>query len=145
MNQKSKCDNTVHELVMPNVSDSLHDIRAFTSAAIANLPLTQGAGWDVVLAVGEAATNCVVHGQSAGGTHNTITTRIETARNCVRIKLHDGGPGFHPNVGKWPPPDLTAEKGRGIFIIKTLMDKVEYPGVESGTLCVLTKRFRPGS
>jgi len=138
--KKHSRGGSTHELVMPNVSDSLHDIRAFTSATIAKLCLGRSAGWDIVLAVGEAATNCVLHGQSKDGAHNTITTRIESSRDCVRIQLHDGGSGFHADVSSWPAPDLTSEKGRGIFIIKTLMDDVEYPCVKNGTLCVLTKK-----
>lgn len=137
-----KHDSTVHELVMPNASESLYDIRAFTAATIAELHLAAGAQWDIVLAVGEAATNCVLHGQNGSGGRNTITTRIESTRDCVCARLRDNGPGFHADVGDWPAPDLTSEKGRGIFIIRTLMDEVEYPQVDTGALCVMTKRFR---
>ncbi len=138
---EDNCELSVHELVMPNASDSLHDIRAFTSAAISGLPLSKSAAWDVVLAVGEAATNCVLHGQNSTGSHNTITTRIRSAHDRVRVELHDSGSSFHPDVSGWPAPGLTDEKGRGIFIMKTLMDRVEYPSVGNGTLCVLTKKF----
>lgn len=139
--KKRTRDDAAHELVMPNISDSLHDIRAFTAAAISELPLGRDAEWDVVLAVGEAATNCVVHGQSKDGSRNLITTRVRALADCVRIELEDDGPGFHADTSTWPVPNLTSEKGRGIFIMRTLMDGVEYPKVGKGTRCVLTKRF----
>lgn len=132
-------DQACHELVMPNASDSLHDIRAFTSAAMQRLALRKGTEWDVVLAVGEAATNSVLHGQSRNGPRNAITTKIEVSDDHVCVTLHDDGAGFTADVRDWPAPDLTSEKGRGIFIMKTLMDSVEYPKARQGTLCVLTK------
>ncbi|RJQ52610.1 MAG: ATP-binding protein [Actinobacteria bacterium] len=144
MRNLKKCKHRVHELVMPNVSDSLHDIRAFTSESIKGLPFSKAAEWDIVLAVGEAATNCVEHGQSVAGVHNVIRTRILVQNDGIKIELHDSGHHFNPDVKKWPPPDLTSEKGRGIFIIKSLMDGVEYPPVDNGTLCVLTKKFDCG-
>ncbi len=137
--ESREANRTCHELVMPNAPDSLHDIRAFAASALGEMALGRAAVWDIILAVGEAATNCVLHGQAKNGLHNTITTKIQPVRGGVRITLQDEGTGFFADVGTWPTPDLSSEKGRGIFIMKTLMDGVEYPRVAQGTCCVLTK------
>jgi len=132
---RGKC----HELVMPNAPDSLHDIRAFAASTLGEMALGRTVVWDIVLAIGEAATNCVLHGQARDGIHSSITTKIQPVSDGVRITLQDEGEGFFADVGTWPVPDLSSEKGRGIFIMKTLMDDVAYPRVPRGTCCVLTK------
>lgn len=143
-NVKHTREGSVRELVIPNAPDSLADIRAFIAAVIADLPLPRRCGLDVVLAAGEAATNCVLHGQSADGLSNTITARVSWTGCRLQVELQDCGPGFRPDLAKWPSPSLTAEEGRGVFIMKALMDDVTYPKVTQGTLCVLAKVYKPG-
>jgi serine phosphatase RsbU (regulator of sigma subunit)/anti-sigma regulatory factor (Ser/Thr protein kinase) len=97
----------------------------------------QGAGanetelFDVVLAVSEAATNAIEH--AYGALEATFTVRIErAAEQDVRITVHD--------AGRW----RTARQergGRGLQIIRSLLDDVKIESDRTGTLVTMTKRI----
>jgi len=132
---------TLHEFEVANLPGSVHLVRSFVSHEISQLPLSDEARSDLVSAVAEAANNAAVHGTAAEGRPNTVLTRITRLDSAVRVRVRDNGRGFRPKLREWKPPDLMAERGRGVFIMKTLADEVAYPRVRRGTLCLLTKRF----
>ena len=74
---------------------------------------------DVVLCVEEACANAIRH--SGAGDDIEITLQFDADRLLASVK--DRGQGF--DTSSFDPhrtPDLTAEHGRGLFIIAALMD-----------------------
>ena len=77
---------------------------------------------DVVLCVEEACANAIRH--SGAGDDIEITLQFDADRLLASVK--DRGQGF--DTSSFDPhrtPDLTAEHGRGLFIIAALMDEVK--------------------
>ena len=60
------------------------------------------------------------------------------------IHIRDEGVGFDPELVANPlaPENLFKESGRGIFIVKTLMDDVKFIFAKSGTEIILTKKVK---
>ncbi len=87
----------------------------------------------MVTAVREAVTNAVIHGnKERPGTAVDVSFELHTDR--IRITVVDQGDGFDPEA--LPDPvsreHLLDASGRGVFLMKQLMDEVSYTFPESG-------------
>ncbi|HRX83966.1 MAG TPA: ATP-binding protein [Phycisphaerae bacterium] len=81
----------------------------------------------IKLALEEAMTNAVRHGNSGDATKHVTVRYAVTPEMCV-ICVRDEGPGFVP--GEIPDPTapdrLSLPCGRGIMLMKAYMTDVEY-------------------
>ena len=94
---------------------------------------------DIKVAIGEACNNSVMHGNKAA----KIKLAFTNGENCFISEIVDEGDGF--DVSEYEKPDLDDYKGRGlgIYIMESLMDKVEIsttPG--NGTRIQLIKNMK---
>jgi anti-sigma regulatory factor (Ser/Thr protein kinase) len=95
---------------------------------------------DIESAVGEALANCAEHGH-VSGTHIDVRCRCEAGE--LTIEISDGGKGFERwNACEFVKPVSSAPRGYGTFIMRRLMDEIEY--TERGRRVRLLKR-RPAS
>ena len=97
---------------------------------------------DIVLAVGEACSNAVEHGHSPNG---RLGIQASFDDGVLHIEIADEGPGID---GRAARVEVESEKyigrGRGIPIMRALMDAVVYKTGESGTTVLLDKRLSAG-
>jgi anti-sigma regulatory factor (Ser/Thr protein kinase) len=94
---------------------------------------------DVVLSAQEACNNVIVHSRCSDGIE--ITARCLDHR--VYVEVRDRGHGF--DVTRMRPkrtPDPLCPRGRGLFIIHSLMDDVEVRSDSDGTIVRMWKRTR---
>jgi serine/threonine-protein kinase RsbW len=98
----------------------------------------------MVTAVREAVTNAVIHGnKERPGTH--VDVSYELSPDGIRITVTDQGEGFDPS--NLPDPvskeHLMDASGRGVFLMKQLLDEVSYSFPESGgTTLTMVKRLQ---
>ena len=93
----------------------------------------------VAISVIEACTNAIQHGngQDSG---KPVGVVFELDPDQLTILVHDEGRGFLPAPeDSMSPPDLLATRGRGIFIMRSMMDQVEFD-FSHGTTVSLVKR-----
>lgn len=91
------------------------------------------------LAVSEACANVIKHAYG-GQAGNPIELQLAIDRHSLVLKIRDTGIKF--DLEGYQPPDLSEphEGGYGVFIIRSLMDKVEYDtSAERGTTLTLVK------
>ena len=82
---------------------------------------------DIRLCAEEAIRNAIVHGnRSNKKLHVKVNYRLENDR--IIIEVEDEGAGFDPRKIADPTGDdnIMKESGRGICLIKRLMDKVDF-------------------
>ena len=94
---------------------------------------------DLKLAVAEACTNCIQH--AVGGESVAITCRIFADK--IVVKVEDSG--FGASAAELAPKRLGEPSvgGLGVFLIRSLMDDVEYElNPASGTKLTMTKFLR---
>jgi serine/threonine-protein kinase RsbW len=95
--------------------------------------------------VTEACTNVLKH---AVGTPDAYETTVEINENDCTIRVIDSGQGFDSAQFGREEALGTAESGRGIQLIRALVDTVEFTSrPEDGTVVHLEKRleFNPDS
>jgi len=81
----------------------------------------------LMVSVTEAANNAIIHGNKLHPGKKVRLTCAITPPWLV-ITICDEGEGFDPKkvVSPLRRKNLLKERGRGIFLMRTLMDKVEY-------------------
>lgn len=97
----------------------------------------------VAISVIEACTNAIQHGHKT-----TADKRVELSftigENSLSIVVEDHGAGFTPlRAEDQTPPDLLATRGRGIYIMRSMMDEVEFD-FSNGTRVLLVKHRSTG-
>ena len=92
---------------------------------------------DFECAIGEALANAAEHGHREGANF-TVTADVIDGMLVVDVK--DNGSGFASwNATDYAPPPSTAPRGFGIFIMRSLVDQVEYS--ERGSRIRLSKKL----
>jgi serine/threonine-protein kinase RsbW len=122
-------------LALPRDRLSVPVVRRILSDALTTLGLDEGTVGDIELALTEACTNVLDH---AGGKEEYEVSACIDKEQCV-IEIIDRGIGFG---GEGPARSLMAEDGRGIAIMRTLMDRLEFRESDvSGTVVHLEKKL----
>jgi serine/threonine-protein kinase RsbW len=99
--------------------------------------------FDVKLCLDEALVNAIKHGNKFSSEHH-VEVEAEISGDRLIIQVSDRGQGF--DFTKIPDPteksNLEKDHGRGVFLIKTLMDKVEHSN--GGRTIKMTKFLKNG-
>jgi len=96
----------------------------------------------LAIAVIEAGTNAIQHGSPGGGA-SAVDFEFQIGAKAVDVFVQDQGPGFDPSKAEKQvgPETLLDSRGRGIFLMRSFMDTVEFSfGQGKGTLVHLHKR-----
>jgi len=101
---------------------------------------TPGQSDDLAVALAEALSNAAVHGnQLRPRTYVGVMVEVVPHGRAV-IEVKDGGPGFDASdLGDPTEAErILSPGGRGVFLMRQLVDKVEFEG--GGNRVRLTKR-----
>ena len=133
----------VFALNLPSDASSIPFTRNLVGSTMSQLGVDPDCVYDVELAVTEACTNVLKHAPSAGAEYEVELT-IDPRHASIRIK--DTGEGFDhqslSDIRELPDLnlDLTEESGRGIILMRALVDELEFTNQpEAGTIVHLTK------
>ena len=88
-------------------------------------------------------TNAVNHGNKNNPQKKVIVS-LKIDKKQVVIRVEDQGTGFDPEhlANPLAEENLLKDAGRGIFIVKSLMDEVKFEvNSDSGTAVVLIKKL----
>ncbi len=87
----------------------------------------------------EAVNNGILHGNKQDPAKEVILSCDVHATTMV-IRIHDEGPGFDPE--KLPDPlaeeNLFREHGRGVFLMRSMMESVMFERTDKGSDVVMT-------
>jgi len=124
---------------LPSRLQSLAKVEHIVHRIAAAMDLSSDEHDNLAISVTEAVGNAIVHGNKKDPAKRvTVDALMESDR--VHITVTDQGSGFDPNVLQNPlePQNLMKESGRGIFILKNLMDAVDFEISEHGTAIRMT-------
>jgi serine/threonine-protein kinase RsbW len=87
----------------------------------------------VMVALTEAVNNAIVHGNREKKQKKVLVI-CEVLPGWLLFVVNDQGKGFRPEKVANPlkEENLLRETGRGIFLMRTLMDRVEFEALKTG-------------
>jgi serine/threonine-protein kinase RsbW len=92
------------------------------------------------LVLTEAVANAIRYG-SPGDPRNTVRVCIYIEDKDLCVRVYDHGQGFDLEAVPTPEFSDLDEHGRGIFLIRSLMDCVEYRKAEDGNVLEMRKKL----
>ena len=130
-------------LVLPSHIEAVADAAAAATGFVQSCGLGEGLAFGIDMAVREAVTNAIVHGNQ-----EDEAKAVEVTFNCLEhaleIEVKDQGEGFDPGAVPDPtdPANILKTSGRGIFLMRSFMDEVDWLArPEGGTTVRLVKKF----
>lgn len=96
----------------------------------------------LLVAVTEAVNNGIFHGNKSNPEKKILIVCWVTD-TMLQCTVRDEGKGFNPATIPSPldEKNLLNERGRGIFLMRTLMDTVEFVKHKDGTEVLMTMHF----
>ncbi len=130
------------ELSFPSRVESIADAAEAATDAARRAGFAEEALFGIDMAVREAVTNAVLHGNKQDET-KTFEVGIGAQGPSLVITVRDRGEGFDPASVPDPtdPQNLLKASGRGILFMRTFMDEVAWEShPEGGTVVRMTKK-----
>jgi len=130
------------ELSLPSRIDTVAKAAAAVAEFLSRSGISDDAAFGIDMAVREAVTNAVLHGNNEDE-NKTVAVTIKSSPDAVEISVHDQGPGFNPEEVPDPTADenILKASGRGIFFMRSFMDEVNWLiRPEGGTTVRMVKR-----
>jgi serine/threonine-protein kinase RsbW len=131
------------ELKLPSRIEAVAEAAAAVAGVTSRLGIDENAAFGIDMAVREAVTNAVLHGNKQDET-KFVEIIFMSSPAGLEIKVHDQGEGFNPEGVPDPTTDenLLKTSGRGIFFMRNFMDDVDWViRPEGGTTVRMVKRF----
>jgi len=113
---------------MPAESEAIATVVDAISEILAQLEIPEQKRLEVALAVQEALANAVVHGCGNDPSKQVRCRMKSDPQGRIVITVTDPGPGFSPDLIADPKrgENLHADHGRGVYLIRQLMDEVQF-------------------
>jgi serine/threonine-protein kinase RsbW len=130
------------ELRFSSRIESVDEAATAVAEIIARAGISEEAAFGIDMAVREAITNAMLHGNKFDETKQ-VEISIKRTSTLLEISVRDEGAGFNP-VGVPDPTkeeNLLKSSGRGIFFMRNFMDEVDWSVLpEGGTTVRMIKR-----
>jgi serine/threonine-protein kinase RsbW len=101
-------------------------------------------GYHLNLVLTEAMANAIEH-TSPPDKRDKLRVNIHIDDDLLCIKVYDHGEGFDLTQVKSPDFEALDESGRGIFVIRELMDSVDYYKCDEGNVLEMRRKLTPAA
>lgn len=132
-NQKS------YVLALPSERKNITQVETFLKSIEEFSLLDEFRYYNALIAITEAVNNAIIHGNKCNPDKlATLTVTITT--DGMQFNITDCGEGFEPDAVPDPrtKENILLEGGRGVFLIRSLIDDVEYKRTETGMSVTMT-------
>ncbi|MFZ1517323.1 MAG: ATP-binding protein [Ignavibacteriaceae bacterium] len=129
-------------LEIESTPNNLITVEEFVNYFSVELGLEQEKINGLLLAVTEATTNAIIHGNK-NNKLKMVRISVFVDRSVVTIKIKDEGKGFDPSIVPDPtdPENLLKDSGRGLYLMRVYMDGLSYNQTPEGTETILTLKI----
>jgi len=125
-------------------TSALVELRSFLQRSLEAYGFSEVDRHQVTLAVEEVCTNLIIHSH-ASNPKEVIYLEVKELKEKLAIEITDKGDAF--NLLEYEVPDLKKvieEKrkgGIGIYLVKKIMDEIEFESKNGENTCRLIKKF----
>jgi len=125
---------------IPSETRYIADVDEFIESRLRDAGLNNSIIADLAISVTEIVNNAILHGNGADA-NKIVQVRLTVTPERIEVRVKDQGRGFDPD--KIPDPlaeaNLLNVVGRGLLIVRSLMDSVDFNFSDSGTEIVIAK------
>lgn len=128
---------------IPSNQEFLADVDLFIEGVLRGYKIDESVIADIAISVSELVNNAICHGNKSD-LEQPVKVLLKRTNGKVQIHVTDRGNGFKYESIDSPIADenLMKEVGRGLFIVKSLMDSVDFEVTSEGTTVVITKAIQ---
>ncbi len=128
------------QMSIPSVLDEITKVEKMAEKAADKMKFSEEEKDSLAIAVTEAVNNAILHGNKQDK-NKKVHINFEFEKTKLVVSIKDEGKGFNPDKVSDPlaPENLLKESGRGLFIVSSLMDDVQYHFHTDGTEINLIK------
>ncbi len=121
------------ELRLPSRMEAVDEAAAAVAEFMNRLGIAEDIAFGVDMAVREAVTNAVLHGNKLDDAKE-VGLKLRNTPEVFEISVHDQGAGFDPDEVPDPTRDenILKTSGRGIFFMRNFMDEVVWSADPKG-------------
>jgi serine/threonine-protein kinase RsbW len=125
---------------LPSTLDSVADIERTAEGMAGRLGLDEDTASNIAMVTREAAINACKHGNGFAA-HKRVTATLDRTETTLTICIADQGEGLNPETLPDPldPANLLRSSGRGVFLMRAIMDEVHFRQLQPGTEVTLIK------
>ena len=133
-------NSQIIKLEIPSLMDFVYLLDAVITEILQQMGFDRDATDQVNLAVIEAGTNAIKHGNREESRKRAYFDFIMHPEELVVI-VRDEGEGFDAQTTEDPlnPENLLNSSGRGLFLMEACMDSVDFS--QNGTVVTMTKKL----
>jgi serine/threonine-protein kinase RsbW len=127
---------------LASTMESVDKVEAAAEKLATEAGLDEDECFHVAMAAREAAVNAVLHGNEYDPAKR-ISASFENTGEALVITIADQGKGLAPETLPDPlaPENLLRGTGRGIFLIRSYMDEVNFRQLHPGTELTMVKHL----
>jgi len=118
--------------------NNLITVEEFVNYFSVDLGLDQDKLNGLLLAITEATTNAIIHGNK-NNQLKMVRINVFVEGKTLTVTIKDEGKGFDPSIVPDPtdPENLLKDSGRGLYLMRVYMDGLTYNQTPEGTEAVL--------
>jgi serine/threonine-protein kinase RsbW len=126
------------KLILASVPSEIMKVEGFLEELNEQLHLDDTAFNKVLIATTEAVNNGILHGNKRDPKKKVVLA-CETSNGLLLITVEDEGVGVNPETLPNPLADenLLRENGRGVFLMRSLMESVEFSRFPGGSRVIM--------
>jgi serine/threonine-protein kinase RsbW len=124
----------IYEMICRSNQKEISHIEEFLRRVSLQLHIDDGMMYRLLVSCTEAVNNAIIHGNKSNPDKRVII-RCIVRKNTLTIRVIDEGKGFNSRNLQDPREEknLLKENGRGIFLMRSLMDTVTFKKLKSGS------------
>jgi len=133
-------------LTIRSSPDQLRVVDEWTERVAREVGFSESAISDLAICVTEAVNNAIIHAHRSDA-RKVIVIYFEREAGGLQVRVLDEGKGFSHRGLPDPtlPENLLKDGGRGIHVMRHLMDRVEIRATERGTEIIMFKLKAEGT
>jgi serine/threonine-protein kinase RsbW len=136
----------VYEMVCQSNPKKIGDIEGFLHNISKAFDIDEGTMYRLLVSCTEAVNNAMIHGNKSDP-KKKVVVRCLVGKEGLTLSVKDEGTGFDPDGLQDPREEknLLKENGRGVFIMRSLMDSISVKKIKSGSVVEMKLKLHRNS
>jgi serine/threonine-protein kinase RsbW len=131
-----------YTLVLHSDPKQVVQVEEFLEKLNSSIRLNESQFNKLLVATTEAVNNGIIHGNKRD-TAKKVSLTCKVNHRVLTVRVQDEGPGVNPDTIPDPlaEENLLRENGRGVFLMRSLMEEIEFEKFPGGSAVVMKMKL----